>query len=214
MTPSEVLEAARSAYNATGDDFFSDAELRRYVWAAQMELAKEGLLIEATYTTSTVASQQEYAFPTYTVAIKRITYDGKKLMPITFREDDTLTLTNQSTTATGTPQYYAIWDKVLYLRPVPAAVATLKIFSYSQPQEVTNSSALDIPVEFHLDLVDFLLWRMAIKDKNFQAANSYKALWDDKVAKARTFGRKARRGDAFTAVQDMDLLNETIIGVI
>lgn len=210
----DIALYARRQYNSVGDDFFSDAELYSHLWAAQMELAREGLLIEATYTTSTVPDQQEYGFPTNTIAIKRITWDGKKLAPMTFREDDVLTLTNQTTAATGTPQYYAIWDKVLYLRPIPATAAALKIFSYSQPQEVTATSTLEVPTEFHLDLADYLLWRKAMKDKNFEVAVQYRALWEAKVKKARIWGRKSRRGDGFTAVQDMELLSETIIGVI
>jgi len=213
-TVQDVALYARRQYNSVGDDFFSDAELYTHLWAAQMDLAREGLLIEATYTTSTVADQQEYSYPTNTIAIKRVTWDGKKLAPITFREDDILTLTNQSTSATGTPQYYAIWDKTLYLRPVPATVATLKIFSFSQPQEVTSTSTLEVPSEFHLDLADYLLWRKALKDKNFQAAAQYQALWGEKLKKARAFGRKAKRADGFAAVQDLELISETVIGAV
>lgn len=214
MTPGDIAEYARQQYNSVSDDFFSDAEIYKHIWAAQNELAREGLLIEATYTTPTVASQQEYSFPSLAIALKRVTYDGRKLDPITFREDDTLTLANQTTTATGTPQYYAIWDKIIYLRPVPDEVATLKIFSYNRPDEVSATSTLDIPAEFHLDIVDYLLWRKALKDKNFQAASAYETLWDKKLSKARIFGRKARRGDGFVAVQDMELLNATVIGAV
>ncbi len=214
MTPGEIATYARQQYNSVSDDFFSDAELYKHIWAAQNEMAREGLLIEATYTTSTVADQQEYSYPSLAIALKRVTYDGRKLMPITFREDDVMTLQNQATTSSGTPQYYAIWDKVIYLRPIPAEVGTLKIFSYNRPDEVSALSTLDLPAEFHLDVADFLLWRKSLKDKNFQAAKEYQALWDGKVRRAKAFGRKARRGDGFTYVSDTELLANTVIGAV
>ncbi len=214
MTPSEIVEYARQQYNSVSDDFFTDDELYRHIWAAQMELARKAMVIERVYTTSTVASQQEYEFPTNTIAIKRITYDGKKLKPVTFREDDCLTLGNSASAATGTPQYYAVWNETLYLRPVPATVATLKIFSYNEPQEVSNTSTIEVPSMFHLDIADYLVWRKALKDKNFQAAQNYKMVWDQKVQDAKLWQRRAKRGDSFTAVQDQELLQTTIIGAV
>ncbi len=214
MTPLELITAARQQYNSVSDDFFSDAELYRYVWQAQTEFARYAFNIERVYTASTVASQQEYSFPTNCIAIKRITYAGQKLMPITFREDDVLTIANSTTTATGTPLYYAVWNETFYLRPVPSAVGTLKIFAVAEPQEVSSTSTLEIPSQYHLDLIDYVLWRKAIKDKNFQAATEYKKLWDTKMTQARDDHRRGKRADGFTAVQDIEYLNESILGII
>ncbi len=137
MTPNDLQEYARRQYNASADQFFSDSELYQHIWAAEYELAYKAMLIERVYTTTTVASQQEYSYPTDTIAIKRVTYDGVKLVPITFKEDDTLTLGNAATTATGSPQFYAIWNETLYLRPVPDDDLTLKLFTYNEPTAVT-----------------------------------------------------------------------------
>lgn len=214
MTPGDVLTFARQQYNATSDSFFTDLELYTLVWAAQMDLAREAWVIERLYTTSTVASQQEYSYPTNTIAIKRITYDGQKLMPISFREDDSLTLNNQSTVATGTPQYYAIWNETLYLRPIPSAVGTLKIWSVNEPQEVSSTSTLEVPSRYHQDLADYLLWRMAAKDQNVEAANFWRSLWDMRVAKAVKDRRRELRGDAFSYVSDIEQLPVTVIGAV
>jgi hypothetical protein len=214
MTPLEVITYARQQYNSVSDDFFSDAELYKHVWAAQMDFARRAFAIERVYTSTTVADQREYELPTNSISIKRIEYDGKKLMPISFREDDTLTLTNSTTDATGTPQYYAVWNHTIYLRPVPDDALTLTIYSVNAPQEVTSTSSLEIPSMFHLDLVDYVLWRKAIKDKNFASASEYKKLWDDKLYRARQDHRRSKRGDGFAGVQDVEQLNETIIGAI
>lgn len=211
MTPGELLDYARSQYNASNDDFFGDSELFRHAWHAQNILAKEALLIENTYTTPTVVGQRQYEFPTSSLAIRRITWNGMRLTPIAFKEDDWLTGFNEETTATGTPSFYAQFDRITYLRPVPAAVYTLKLYTFDQPQEVSATSVLDVPDEFHLDLVNYLLWKMALKDQNFDAARFYKEEWHGgpqeggkggAVGRAKAFGRKKATADGFKTVRD------------
>ena len=214
MTPTTIKELARQRYNAIGDNFFSDDELNSYIYAACMELSAKSKCIRRVYTTSTVANTQEYSKPTNTVSIKRITYNGYKLNKITMREDDALTIHNQATTATGTPCHYFEWSDSIFLRPTPAAVGTLKIFSYNQPQEVTNTSTIEVPERYHIDLVDYMLEKMVAKDQNFDAASYHGAEWNKKILDAIKFEKMAIRGDSFTSVQDIDLASATILGVV
>lgn len=214
MTPQEIGEYARQQWNAVSDAFFSDDELYRHVYAAQMELALHSDCIREILTTSTVASQQEYAKPTNCVKIKRITYDGLKLFKVSDREDDALTNNNSSTSTTGTPEYYYEWGDSIFLRPIPAAVGTLKIFSLNQPQEVTSLSTMEVPTRYHLKIADYLLWKMAAKEKNFEAASEFGALWQKHLKEAKDFERKALRGDSFATVGDENSLPLTVIGVV
>jgi len=209
VTPGEVALAARQRTNSVGDTFYSDAELYGYIWDAQNVLAREAFVIERTYTASTVASQREYTYPTSTIAVKRVEYNGTKLATITFREDDQLSLFNSTTQATGNPAFYALWNFTLYLRPVPVEVGTLTIYSYNEAQEVTNSSTLEVPDLYHHDLVTYLCARMAEKNQNWDAADRYQDRWDKAVMKAKAFQRRRLRGDAFTAVTDSE--NQTTI---
>ena len=214
MTPTEIETAARNKYNAIGDSFFSQEEVLDLMLQACNELARDCFMIQATYTTSTVASQQEYSYPTNTIAIKRITYDGKKLKQITFREDDSITGLNQSTTATGTPQYYFVWNETISLRPIPSSVATLKIYSFNEHSAITTSSTLEIPSQFHMDIVDFIVSEMAAKDSNFTAAKYYSDRWEKKKLDAKRWVRKQFRGDSFSVVQDEDQMIEGYLGIV
>ncbi len=202
MTPGELVTYARQQYNAANDSFFADAELYKHIWHAEDILAREAMVIENTYTTSTVASQQEYSYPDTAIAIKRITYAGKRLDKIKIKDDDIMTGFNAATSATGTPTNYFVFDRVIYLRPVPAAVATLKIFSFDRPDEVSSTSTLEIPEEFHLDLVSYMLWRMASKDQNFQGATFYKEQWEEALARCKRWSRKRLNADGFNVVRD------------
>jgi hypothetical protein len=202
MTPTELEEFCRQRYNAVGDTFFSSGEMLRYIWDAQMQLARETACIRSVYTTSTVASQQEYSFPTQTIAIKRVTVNGYRADPRTLEE--VLDLTNSTAAPTGLSYIYAIWDEVLYLAPIPDAVYTLKIWSINEPAEVETDSTIEVPSRYQLDLADYVNEQMAIKDKNYAGSAVYAAKWAEKLRKAKADEQKLLRGQEFSFVKDVD----------
>jgi hypothetical protein len=217
MTPQEIIDAARRGYNAnSSDSFFSDQQMFEWLYQASMELAKEGFLIEKVATATTTSGTQEYSYPTNAFAIKKLTYDGEPLEHITFRQDDLLTGGQQDSTATGDPLAYVEFAQVIYLRPIPnSSTATLKIWSYNHPSGVpTATSTLDLPDEWHIHTTNFILREMCAKNKNYEGARYYGALWAKTVLDAVEFGRKKKRGDNFGIVQNTDVLPTSILGVV
>lgn len=214
MTPTELMTAIRQRNNSVGDSFWSDAEMLGLIEAACLDLARKAQVIERVYTTTTVAGQQEYSYPSNTISIKRVTYNGRKLTPITMREDDALTLSNSTTLATGSPEYYFIWNDTLYLRSVPDDAQALKIFSYNRPQTLTVASTIEVPEQFQMDLIWYCLAEMLAKEKNYTGSQFYADKWEKVVADARKWQRMRKRGDSFTAVQDLETLPTTVIGAI
>lgn len=214
MTPVQIMTAARQRYNAVGDSFWSDAEIYDLIYQASMELATDAFMIERVFTASTAIGVQEYEYPTYAFAINRITYDGLRLSKIDFRQDDLLTIFNQATTATGRPQYYAEFNQIFYLRPIPDAIATLKVYAFVEPQAITASSSLEIPSEWHAAIINFILREFSAKNKNYDGATYYDRLWQSDKQKAVLFTARKKRGDSFAIVTDVDLQPETVLGTI
>jgi len=220
MSPSEIETAARAKYNAASDTFFTSAEIYNLIYQGQLELSNEMNLIQAIYTTTTTSGTRQYSFPTQTRSIKRVEYinlsgAGVKLEPITFREDDALTLVNVASTTLGSPQFYTVFNYNLYLRPGPDTTGcTIKIFSYNEPQVVTATSVLDVPTNYHMDIVDFVVMHMYLKDKDPTMAAAYKIGWDQAKARAKRNVQKQKRGDAFTIVQNEDNLAVTLSGPV
>lgn len=213
MTPTELEDIARVRYNAVGDSFFPQDMIFNLMFNAQMELAVKAKAIERIYTTTSVASQQAYSYPDQTIMIKRVTFDGAKLSPINMREDDVLTLFDQATTATGTPTHYFIWNRQLYLRDIPATAGlTIRIFSYNKPQAVTSTSTLEVPEEFHFNMVDYILAHFFAKDKDLNMFRYYMDRWDNAVIDAKRYFSQRKRADSFGMVQDEDSLPRTILG--
>lgn len=215
MLPSDLELAARRRYNAIGDTNWSSPEFWELIFLACQELARDALCIERTYTATTTISQQEYGYPTNTISIKRVTFDGVKLEPITMREDDRLTMNDSATTSTGTPQYYFAWNNVISLRPIPSAAKTLKIWSYNEPQTITTGSqALEVPEMFHMDIVNFILSEMYMKDKDANTAQIYLNRWEKNKLDARKWMQRKKRGDTFGYVLPEEALTTTYLGPV
>lgn len=214
MTPQTIEDAARNRYNGTGDTFFNTDDFLDSIYQAEQELAAEANIIENTYTTTTVAGTQDYDYPANTISIKRVTYNGAKLQPIDMRDDDVMSLSNSADTTQGTPQFYYIWNNTISLRPIPDDALTLKIYSYDMPQAVTASSTLEIPVIFHMAIVDFVLAQMYAKDKDFAAYDKFMLRWQAHVERAKKWARKRKRGDSFASVKDEDSLAINLLGAI
>lgn len=214
MTPTQIETAARNRYNATGDSFFSSAEILDLIYQACIEISVPNSLIEGIYTASTVIGQQGYSYPSTAISIKRISYEGVKLKNYTMREDDSVTGLDQSTASTGTPTYYFIWNETIYLRPVPDSVGTLKIYTYNEPQVITATSSLEIPSQFHMGLVYYIVSAMALKDGNINVAREYDMKWQKTVIDAKKWVRISKRADSFTNVQDEDQLVGGYLGLV
>ncbi len=216
MTPQQVEEAARRRYNSVDSSFWSQDEVFKLIYEAELILAKEALVIEASTTSSSTASTRAYSFPTSFIAIKRVEYNGAKLRPIDFREDDLLTLSNASTTETGTPQYYVVFNDQIYLRPIPdTSSVTITWYGYKEPTLLTTaSSTLSVPTRYHIDLVEYVVSIMAAKDENLTLAQFYEARWLDRVEKAKAWQKKRLRTDGFATVKSEEMLSQTLLGTV
>ncbi len=212
MTPLEVNTAARDIYNGVGDSFYSDLQIYNWMMQGSNELAKKAWLIETLSSPSTVAGTQGYAYPTNTIAIKRVTVNGKKLKRITMREDDAVTLSNSTAATQGWPIYYTDFNYTIYLRPIPDAVYTMQVYSYSCSGTITATTTLAIPTLFHMDLVDYVLFRMFSKDKDPKMAEMHLSFWEQHVKDAIAYKNRLKRTDSFATVQSEDTLPVNILG--
>jgi hypothetical protein len=212
VTPTEITDAARDIYNASGDTFFADTQMFNWLWQGCHEFARKAWLIERIYSTTTVAGTADYSFPTYTLAIKRVTVNGRKLKRITHREDDSVTYQNSASLVTGPPAYYTEFNSTIYLRPTPDDVYTMQVHSFDDHPPITAVTTLSVPTLFHFDLVDHVLWRMFAKDKDIPNAQMHMGLWQQHVADAISFQKRKRRTDSFATVQCEETLPVTVLG--
>ncbi len=215
MTPLEIIETCRNSYNALNDNFYSESELLRQIELAQQELVHEGLIYEGSFEGSTIIGTQDYDYPTSLIAIKRVEYDGKKLQHISFRQDDQVTLYDSKTSLTGEPQFYMTWNNTIKLRPIPSAVATLKVMGYRNPDSVESTSVLDVPALFHPAIVCYVTKYMAAKDQNWPYYDRMKMefdmFWKPQI---RQWVPESKVTDSYNIVNNEDLGGVSIVGVL
>ncbi len=215
MTPDQIQASARRKYNAVGDTFYTDPFFYDLIYEAETQLAEEAQVIEKVYSTTSVASQREYSWPTNAIAIRRVEFDGNKLRYSNFREDDALTLSQADSTETGTPDFYQLWDRTIYLRPIPQTGSlTIKIYSFDMPSlQSSGGATLDTPVHYHKDIVNYVTAHLAAKNQDNQTASFYFGLWTKALEKAKTWQRKRRNADGPKRVQNVDDLPQTHLGL-
>jgi len=179
MTPSQIETAARRMMNAVGSNFWSPEEIiGDYLYMAALELATETNCIENRYTTPSVASQQEYAIPSRMIAVKRVSYNGKRLDKISFEQLD-LIQPDTGTAVEGTPLYYYYFDSSFGLYPVPDTSAlTIKIQTYDEPDVPTSTSTLQIPTQFHQYLVIGTAYYMSLKELGHPNVSRFEWMWN------------------------------------
>jgi hypothetical protein len=167
------------------------------IYEGEMELSVETECCEKRYETQTVADQREYQMPTTMLRVDRMTYDGKRLEQIDFVEDDCITRNNETTTSTGTPQYYVLYNGTIFLRPTPSEVKDLVIYCITEPTVVTLLDTLNVPSRYHVGLIDLLLANMFAKDGNQTMAGYHQTKWASFIARAKRWEMKRRVTDRY-----------------
>lgn len=211
MTPTELEEYVRQRYNAVGDSFYTQLEIMNYFWAAQLELSQETQCIRSIYTTTSVTDQRAYDFPTKGFSVARVEYDGERILPNDFIDDDGLTGNNPADAITGRAAHYQVWGSQIFLRPIPSETGlTIKIFSYDIPSQPTAAGTLDVPAYYHLMLADYALKCMFAKENKHQMAGYHGALWQQHKNTVLKLERARMIGDSFRVVKDReDLWDES-----
>lgn len=209
MTITELITAARNRYNAYGSSFWGDDELRSLIYEACMVLAVENGCIERSFEATTVIGTQEYTLPNYTIGIKRAVWRGIALEPITFEDDDLLTGFDETTQDSGDPAYFIHWENKIRLRPIPSSAATLKVYTYNEPQPLVAASNLEVPTRYHIYILDYVTALMVAKDNNFDVAKMFLDRWDKQVVLTKTAGRKLKRAQGFQGVKSIDNIHNT-----
>lgn len=201
MTPNQLEEAVRNRYNAIGDSFYSSDMIMDLIYQACMEMALEAFVIERKYTTTSTSGTREYAYPTNAFAIRRVEYDGDKLSPVSLESDPKTSTTEQS----GTPRGYAVWNEELILFPTPdESSKQIDVYTYNRPQAVTSSSTLEVPAEYHLNIIDFMLSAMYAKDQNQGMSTYHRNLWERGLERIKRHKNKKKNADQYHVVSDVE----------
>ena len=217
MTPLQILDSIRDQVYETSANFWSDAEIYRYMWQAECEIAG---LIECNelknVSVSTVASQQEYTLPAGVLDITRVLYGNKPLKKVSKREKDFYDFnTVTSTDYNGEPDSFYEYGSLIGLYPVPTAIQVITLYYNGQPTEIAAASTtFSIPELFHHYLIDYCLSRMYAKDQDETRAGRHMQLWENNLIKAKNKWQRKKNSGKIFVVKTEDYYPTTELGVI
>jgi len=201
VTPAQINTAIRQRYNAEGDLFFNPQMVWDLIYQAQMVMAHEAFVIERKYTSTSTAGTRELDYPTTAFAIRRIEYDGEKLTPVSIDQDPK----TSTTEITGDPRQYALWNNEIILYPTPSATGDLiTLYTYNEPQPVAENAVLEVPTEYHLDIIDYGLSLFYAKDGNPQMAAYHDNKWQRAVQRIKRTHAKRKQKDQLVVVRDYE----------
>lgn len=138
---------------------------------------------EVTYSFTVVAGTQAYDLDTYAGL------DGGNEAPLAYLDevrgptwsllpaDHRAMRARDSATspATGTPRWFTVWGRHLYLWPKPAAGGTYSVLGTRQGKEwVGTNAAPDFPAEFHELIAHWALNRAYIQQDDIELATIYR----------------------------------------
>ncbi len=140
----------------------------RWLNIAQRNLCAEGDLMMSSWTTSTVANQEEYSVPTDFLHVSAIfiynTTSGakRKLKPMDIQQRD-------AGQRTGTPLYYTVWGRnvsgvnsyTLVLNPIPDSSGVNDLVMYGRQQPLTmvaGGQAPEIMTPWQDYLIAYAAW--------------------------------------------------------
>lgn len=136
-------------------------------------------------TISSVIGQVSYDLDTRFLKAISVTYDGAILKKTTQSELDTISPgRTKAPIPTGTPYLYWIKGKKLFLHHAPGEAGKNIVVEYfARPSPILDSdSDIDLPVEYHPEIVTYCLARARALDGDFREAQNLTAQFEAKVA--------------------------------
>jgi len=156
----------------------TQADIIRWINAAQLDLAYKTEYSQGVATTSSVVGQTQYQMPgTNILKIKAVLYDS---VPLDFRsftdvQENILSKIQPPNTATGTPTLWYEWDDSIYLFPIPESVETIQLYYIATPATVSSTTdTLSIPDNYYQALLQWIMSQAYELDDDMQSA-AYKS---------------------------------------
>ena len=201
MDASTIVSRALEIEQETADDFYSSAELYQWLNDALLEFIDESGIYKAKFSITMVADQADYAFPTYMLRPEKVWYDTTmEEMSVADVRKLSAIYPGWRGESAGTPNvYYEEVPNYISVYPKPNASNADKILTVLGVSSHATVSAsvvtIYVPAQYHTYLLEYLLYRMKLKDDRQNEANVHYQLFQRGIVKARKDARQANRKD-------------------
>lgn len=204
MQAQTILTDVRRALLETSAQFWSDAELLRYLNRAELDYVNKTRLLEDTATLSLTQGRLDYPLPSNWLSAKAVffkvenedgTYRWKRLYPTNIEKNAQMApnFMNTTTDNQGAPTRYWIWGRSLWLDRAPDATSdtTLLLFFKSKPIALTSATEqINLDDSLSEALTAYILDKAWSKEHEADRADEQKIIYDRYVAEGRKWAKK------------------------
>jgi len=205
---SVLITKCRRRLNETSDNLHTSDDLIAYADEAQKYFVRETRCLQGISSTAVADGTQGYSLPSDFLALRRVTFDGKKIFSVSFPEIDESGTNETDTSATGTPKNFYIYNQTVYLIPIPGSSAngeSLKIYYYKFPATIdATTDTLETDVVYDDIIVAYMTYLAFLKDGEFDMADYHMSECNSKIisAKRQMSTDKLSRMPRFRAFRD------------
>lgn len=201
-TWTEFLAQVRRELEEDTENTWEDEAILEWANDASKNIALKTLAWEDEQYANSVADQQGYELPPYTINPISVYYNGERLERETYRtwnEADDIA-------ATGTPTHYAVSGDAIYLRPIPFEAQEIRFFRTYYPTPIADVAATtDMPYEDRYNEIirAYVKARAMEQIREYDSATYYDNLYRNSLMEATHQAYRDEAEDDFTPPQEV-----------
>ena len=204
MLVSTIISDARKELLETSAQYWSDAELIRYINRGVADYVNKTRIQEDDAALPLVQGQLTYPLPSNWSSARAIfikivnddsTFMWKRVYPINLEKAAQQSPNFLNTTANnqGRPTRYWIWNRQLWLNKAPDAqfATELHLFFKGKPIQVAlPTDTIDLEEDLSEAILAFVLWKAWMKEQEFERADDQRTTYDRYIAEGRKWVKK------------------------
>lgn len=204
MQIGEIITDVRRELVETVASFWSDDELLDLANRAERDYVNRTRMLEAKSFLSTTDGIADYPLPSNWLSARAVFYNDPddsgnsswhRLMPTNLEKQgqENQSFLSTESTVRDTPRRYMIWDKNIYLDPVPDTTGSSNVAMFFKSKPVAYASTSE---ELHIDetlseaLNAYMLWKAWSKEKEAELASEQRDLYFTYVGEGRRWVKK------------------------
>lgn len=168
---SDVLIAVKRQFGDESGVQLADSDIIRWINDAQDVIVAKNKVLKAKSTSTSVAGQASYTFPSDQIhQVESLHFKGYRVPNMSFAEaEEHIFTADPLNVALGDPTLWYEWGGTFTLWPTPNSDSSIDLYFTRRPTPVTTSaSILSVPDKYYQDVVRYVMQQAYEMDEDFQ----------------------------------------------
>jgi len=185
MNVGELVTAVQRQFGDDSGVQITRPDIVRWINQAGIDIARKTECVQDHKQADSVSGDGSYSLPTDFIRMRRVTFNDKVIPSTTLDIADQDWMSRDIPSGVqGTPQYYYIWNSVLYLYPKPSQSSSgnLDIYYVRTPAAVSADEDIpEIPAKYHEFIVRYCLSKAKELNDEYDVARTVKVDYESDI---------------------------------